>query len=101
MTNWRRYSTGTCGGGYCNLHWWSFSVTNLRRYSTGTGGGGGCDIVTCTVWWWWWSFSSRNAFGGLLYIHSCMCVYVCVCKEEDLLLQDDVSDSLQDFICPS
>ena len=45
-----------CGGGYCNLHWWSFSMTNLCRYSTGTGGGG-CDIVTCTVWWWWrWCF---------------------------------------------
>ena len=27
-------------------------MTNCRRYSTGTGGGG-CDIVTCTVWWWW------------------------------------------------
>ena len=29
----------------------SISMTNWRRYSTGTGGGG-CDIVTCTVWWW-------------------------------------------------
>ena len=66
-------------------------MTNCRRYSTGTGGGG-CDIVTCTVWWcmvavvffsramvhilnvcivictewrWWWqSFPSRNACGG-------------------------------------
>ena len=53
MTNWRRYSTGTCGGGHCNLHWWSFSMTNWRRYSTGTCGCGHCNLH-------WWSFSMTN-----------------------------------------
>ena len=62
MTNQRRYSTGTCGGGYCNYWWWSFSMTNQHRYSTGTGGGG-CDIVTCTVWWWY------------IYIYQCKLQY--------------------------
>ena len=33
---------------HCNLYWWSFSMTNWCRYSTGTAGGGGCDIATCT-----------------------------------------------------
>ena len=45
MTNKHRYSTGTCGGSYCNLHWWSFSMTNGHRYSTGTGGGGGSIYI--------------------------------------------------------
>ena len=35
---------------HCNLHWWSFSMTNWCRYSTGTCGSDR-DIVTCTVWW--------------------------------------------------
>ena len=32
----------------CYLHWWSFSTSNYRIYSTATCGG---PIVTCTVWW--------------------------------------------------
>ena len=34
----------------CYLHRWSFSTSNYRIYSTATCGGA---VVTCTVWWWW------------------------------------------------